>query len=125
MVDQESKDGRRDDEELDAERVVDAIVRRLEFDVDEIDGADRRRQVEDLHDRVVDGDEVREQVKVAGDEDQGEQDLTATRDTGTRSRLPYLEQEEDNSQQVRQIADKSEYVHGGLLWSIVLFSLAR
>ena len=41
MVDQESKDGRWDDEELDAERVVNAIVRCLEFDVDEIDGADR------------------------------------------------------------------------------------
>ena len=40
MVDQESKDGRRDDQELDAERVMNAIVRGLEFDVDEIDGAD-------------------------------------------------------------------------------------
>lgn len=65
MVDDEREDGAGNEQELDAERVVVAVVRGLELDVHEINGAERRGDVEDLHQRVVQRDEVREEVQVA------------------------------------------------------------
>ena len=56
------------------------IVRGLELDVHQVDGAARRGEIEDLHDRVVRRDEVSEQVQVACEEDEREEDLTAARD---------------------------------------------
>ena len=49
-----------------------AVVRGLELDVHEIDGAERRGDVEDLHQRVVQRDEVREEVQVASHKHQCE-----------------------------------------------------
>ena len=54
------------------------VVGGLELDVHQVDGADGRGQEEDLHHGVVHGDEVGEQVQVAGQEHHGEQQLGAT-----------------------------------------------
>jgi hypothetical protein len=78
VVDEEGEDGGGYDKELDAERVVLSVVRGLELDVHEIEGAERTRQVEHLHDRVVERDKVREQVQVASKENEGEEHLTAS-----------------------------------------------
>jgi hypothetical protein len=54
------------------------IVGCFELDVHEIAGSHGRDKKEDLHGRVVDRDETREQVKVTGDEHQGKQELRAS-----------------------------------------------
>ena len=65
-------------EELHPEGVVVAVVGRLELDVHEIDRAPAGDQEEDLHGRVVERDEVGDQVQVSGHEQHGEQDLGPT-----------------------------------------------
>lgn len=81
MIDEESEHGAGNEQELNAERVVLAVVGRLEFNVHQIDSAQRRREIEDFHERVVERNEVGEQVQVASDEHDGEQDLTLARNS--------------------------------------------
>lgn len=58
-----------------------AIVGRLEFNVHQIDGAQRRREIEDFHERVVERNVMCEQVQIASDEHNCEQDLTLARNS--------------------------------------------
>jgi hypothetical protein len=105
MVDEQGQDHGRNDEKLDSERVMLTIVRGLELDIHQIERAKRGGQVEDLHHRVVQRDEVGEQVQVAGEKDEREQDLTATRNARARSGLPDLGEQDENRTQMGQIAD--------------------
>ena len=53
MIDEEGQSSDGHDEELDAKRVVVAIVRGLELDEHEVDGGDADRYEDDLHRCVV------------------------------------------------------------------------
>ena len=79
MVDKYGEESGRHEQELDAERVVGAVVGRLELDVHEIECAERGDEIEDLHERVVHRDEVSEQVEVASREHERKQQLTLAR----------------------------------------------
>ena len=52
-----------------------AVVGRLELQVHQVHGAERRGQEEDLHGCIIQRDEVGEQVQVARREHAGEQNL--------------------------------------------------
>ena len=62
---------------LSPEGVVVVVVGGFELHVHEIDCPDGGGEEEHFHGRVVQGDEVGEQVQVAGQEDQREQNLGA------------------------------------------------
>lgn len=66
---------------LHAECVVIAVVCRLEFHVHQVDRAERWGEIEDFHERVVQRDEMGEQVKVACGEHDRKQYLTLARYT--------------------------------------------
>ena len=85
--------------------------------VHEIDSSCGAGDEEHLHDSVVEADEAGEQVQVAADEHNQEENLGLARDSGTAARLPDLHQEEDNRQEVRQVSEKTEYIH--LVWKII------
>ena len=57
------------------ERVMVGVVGGLELQVHEVACAGGRGEEEDLHGCVVQGDEVREEIHVPGDEHQRKQDL--------------------------------------------------
>lgn len=79
------------EEKFNPKSVVVMIVGGLELEIHEIDGADGGGEEEDFHRGVVEGDEIRDQVQIAGDEDDSEEDLGSARNTGARSGLPNLE----------------------------------
>jgi len=54
------------------------IVGGLELHKHQVNGASGRDEKEDFHGRVISGDEVGEQVQVAGDEDDSEEGLGPT-----------------------------------------------
>lgn len=62
MIDQQGENGCRDEQELDPERIMVVVVRRLEFDVHEIDCGVRRSYKHHFHksiiSRYVSGDEI-------------------------------------------------------------------
>ena len=98
-------------QELHAERVVVTVVCSFEFEVHEVHSGGRAGDEEDLHGCVVDADEVGDQVQVPGDEDEEEQDLALAGDAGTAPGLPYLEEEQDDGQEVGQVAQEPKHVH--------------
>lgn len=65
MINYEREDRTGNEKKLHAECVVIAVVCRLEFHVHQVDRAERRGEIEDFHERVVQRDEMREQVQVA------------------------------------------------------------
>lgn len=71
MVDQHCQTCRWNDEKLCTECVVVGVVSGLELEEDEIEGAVSGDQKDYLHDAVVRGDKVGEDVEVAGAEDKG------------------------------------------------------
>lgn len=76
-----------DQEKLQAERVILTVKRFPEFSIDHVHcdiGAEEENQ---LHDCVVDGDEVGEQVQVPGSEDEREKDLALPRDAWFKLRF--------------------------------------
>lgn len=64
MIEHERQDDRRNDEKFDSESVMLSIVGGLELDVHQVESAERRRQIEDFHGRVVQRDKMGEQVQV-------------------------------------------------------------
>ena len=65
VVDEDGKPGHRNHKELHSERVVTVVVRRAELGIHQIYCGVRRDDEEDLHDRVVQRHERREQVQIA------------------------------------------------------------
>lgn len=102
-----------DQQELQAEGVVLAVKRFPEFHVDHVHGDVGAYQKNDLHHGVVGGDEGCEQVQVAGCEDKGEKDLALPRDTSTGLGPVDLQQQDDDGQQVGDVPQDAEDVHGG------------
>ena len=90
MIDEEGQSGDGHDEELDAKRVVVAIVRRLELDEHEVDGGDADRYEDDLHRCVVERDVVCQQVEVARCEDECKHDLRLARNAYNTSSLSVI-----------------------------------
>lgn len=90
MVNQESQATNRDDQELHSEGVMVSIISCLELHVDQVHSGVWTSDVDDLHGGVVERDERCEQVKVSSGEHQGKQDLTLSRNTGTRPGFPYF-----------------------------------
>ena len=69
-----------------SESVMIAVVGGFEFEQHEIDGPVRGSDEEDLHDGVVNRDEVGQQVQVARRENEREQDLRLARDACRETR---------------------------------------
>ena len=111
VVEQHGEERGGAEEEFHAEGVVIAVIRRLELEVHEVDGGGGAGDEEHLHDGVVDADEVGDEIQVAGDEHDQEEDLALAGDSRTAPRLPYLEEEEDDGQEVRQVTQQPEDVH--------------
>ena len=62
----------------------------LKFLVNEIDSSGSAGNEEQLHDGVIEADEADEEVQVAADEHDQEEDLGLARDAGTAPGLPDL-----------------------------------
>ena len=56
-----------------------------------------------LHRGVVDTDKVGDKIKISGDEHDEEEDLALAGDAGAGAGLPYLEEQDDDREQVRNI----------------------
>jgi len=82
MINDQRNKGRGNEQELYSECVMIAVVGCLEFEQHEINGSVGGGDEEDLHDGVVDRNEVGQQVQVARREDQRKQDLRLARDAG-------------------------------------------
>ena len=134
VVDDKTEEDAGAKEELNPECVVVAVIGRLsligkklrmdrnletclKFLVNEIDSSGSAGDEEQLHDGVIEADEADEEVQVAADEHDQEEDLGLARDAGTAPGLPDLHQEKDNRQQVRQVSEQTENIH--LVWKIV------
>lgn len=90
MVNQESQTANRHNQELDSECIVVPVISCLELNVDQVHSGIRTSNVDDLHSGVVERDEGGEEVQVASGKHQGKQDLTLSRNAGTRSGFPYF-----------------------------------
>jgi len=75
VVDDESQEGHRQEEEFDSERVMVGVVGGLKLDVDEVEGGVGRGDEKDLHRRVVHAHKVGDEVHVPRRVRQGEEDL--------------------------------------------------
>ena len=129
VVEDQSQEDARSEEELHSEGVVIPVVSRLnnsyincvigfnyspshlKFHIHQIDGPSSAADEENLHDGVVERDEAGDEVEVPRDEDHQEEDLRFPGYSGTASCLPYLEEEEDYRQQVGQVSEQTENVH--------------
>merc|ERR1719350_1475309 len=111
MVDDKTEEDAGAEKELNSESVMVAVIGRLKFLVHEIDSSCGAGDEEHLHDGVVEADEAGEEVQVAADEHDQEEDLGLTRDASTASGLPDLHKEEDNGQQMRQVSEQPENIH--------------
>lgn len=90
----------RNQQELDAERVMVVVVRGLKLDVHQVQSGHRRHDKDQLHHRVVHAHERRHQVQVAGNVHDREQYLRLAGDSGARPRLPYFDQQQNYRQQM-------------------------
>jgi hypothetical protein len=79
-VEDEGQDQGGDDGQLYPEGVMVPIVGSAKLEVDEVDGGAGSRDEEELHDRVVERDVADEEVQVAGQVHQREEDLALPRD---------------------------------------------
>ena len=111
VVENDSQEHGRSQEELHSEGVVVTVVGGFELEIHQIDGPSRAADEEKLHDGVVETDEVGQQVQISGHEHHQEQSLAFTRDSGTGASFPYFEEEEDNSKQVREVSYQAEQIH--------------
>jgi len=87
------------------------VISGFELDEHQVDGGSGGTYEEYFHGGVVNTDEVRHEIQVTRHEDDQEKDLRLARDSRTTSGLPYLEKEDDDGQEMREIPQKSEYVH--------------
>lgn len=99
-VDQQRQHEARNQQELDAERVVVVVVRGLKLDVHHVQSGHRRHDKDQLHNRVVHAHERRHQVQIAGNVHDREQNLRLAGDSGARPRLPYFYQQQNNRQKM-------------------------
>lgn len=88
-----------------------AIVGGLELHEHHPDGGPGAGDEEHLHHGVVHTHKVGDQVQVAGDEHNQEQDLRLAGDAGAAPGLPDLEQQQDDGRQVGQVAQQPKYIH--------------
>jgi len=72
-----------------------SIISSLELHIHQINCCSCTSDEEDFHGGVVERDEASEQVEVPSHEHHQEQDLGLSRNSGTASCLPDLEQEEN------------------------------
>jgi len=100
VVDQEGETADGNNEKFRPESVVIAVVGGLELDVDEVDGEVGATDVNALHCRVVQRDEVGEQVQVSSSEDESEQELRFPADACATPGFPDFHQKQDDCQQV-------------------------
>lgn len=90
MVDKECQPPHRNHQELHSEGVVVSIICGLKLYVDQIYSGICTANVDNLHGCVVEGYEGSEQIQVTSSEHYGKQDLTLSRNTGTRPGFPYF-----------------------------------
>ena len=90
VVEEDSQEGGRSQEEFHSEGVVVAVIGGFEFEIHQIDGSSGAGDEEKLHDGVVDADEVGDQVQVSRHEHYEKQSLALTRDSGTGTSFPYF-----------------------------------
>lgn len=81
MVDQERQSSHWNNQELHSEGIMVAVICSLELEVYQINSGHCGSNEDDLHDSVVNRDEVCEQIQVPCDEDQAKHDLTLSRQT--------------------------------------------
>jgi len=103
MVEDQGEDGDGCEEELDTESIVVAIIGRFELYEHQVDCPSSAGNEKDLHRGVVDTDKVGDKVKISGDEHDEEEDLALAGDAGAGASLPYLEEQDDDREQVRHI----------------------
>jgi len=92
VVDNQGNQGRRDQQEFYSECVMIAVIGGLEFDEHEINGSVGSGDKKDLHDGIVNRDEVSQQIQISRREDKRKQDLRLAGDSSARPSLPYLPQ---------------------------------
>ena len=81
MVDQNSKSTNWNDKELCTETIMIWVICRFKFNKDQIAGSKGGTNENDFHTCVIKRDERGEKIQVSSQEDDGEQDLTLSRDT--------------------------------------------
>lgn len=91
MVDENSQTPDGNDQELDSETVMVAIVGGPELNVDQVHCGIRTTDVDHLHACVIEGDEGGEQIQVACGKHYSKQDLALSGDSCTRPAFPYFE----------------------------------
>ena len=83
VVEDDSQEGGRGQEELHSEGVVVAIIGGFEFEIHQIDGPSGAADEEELHNGVVEADEVGQQVQISRHENNEKQSLALARDSST------------------------------------------
>jgi len=115
VVDQEGETADGNNKKLRPESVVVTVVGGLELNVNKIDGEVGATDVDALHCRVVQWDEVGEQVQVSSSEDESEQELRFSADSRATPGLPDFHQKQNDGQQVAQVPSQSEHIHYELI----------
>lgn len=111
VVDDKSKNHAWDDQELDSEGIVVAVICCLELHPHEVDGSDGSSEEEDLHYGIVKGIEASEEIQVPSEESDSEEDLGPARDSFATAGLPYFEQQNDYGHGVGQVGRDTEQIH--------------
>jgi len=111
VVENQSENGDGGQDEFDPETVVVTVVGRFELEIHQVDCGSCRSYEEAFHDGVVHADEVGEQIKISGDKHDQEKNLGFAGDSGATSRLPDLEEQDDDGEEMRNISEKPEDVH--------------
>lgn len=112
-VEEEGEDRAGDDEVAQAECVVVLVVRGLPWVdvVHEVADVDGRRDEEELHEGVVERDEVVEEVDVAREEDDGVEELGAQGDAGGGFLAEHFGEEDDDGREVQHVRNETEEIH--------------
>ena len=103
MVEDQGEDGDGSEEELYTECIVVAIICCFELYEHQVDCPSCAGNEKHLHRCVVDTDKVGDKVQISGDEHDEEEDLALAGDAGAGAGLPYLEEQDDDREQVRNI----------------------
>jgi len=115
VVDQEGETADGNNKKFRPESVVVTVVGGLELNVNKIDGEVGATDVDALHCRVVQWDEVGEQVQVSSSEDESKQELRFSADSRATPGLPDFHQKQNDGQQVAQVPGQSEHIHYELI----------
>lgn len=103
VVEDKSKDNTRSKEEFYTEGIVVAVVGWFELHEYQITSADAAWDVDNLHACVVERNETEEEIKIPSAEHHSKQSLRFAWDTCAWSSFPYLEQKDDNRNQMWQV----------------------